>query len=56
MTVQTDPFRRHPGLKDLVTPAKKSFFRDFDPANMDEKMVEPGAPTDLADTEGLATT
>jgi len=41
-----DPFRHHPDLKDLITPAEKSFFYNFDPTSLDEKMAQLGAPTD----------
>jgi len=44
--VETDPFRHHPGLKDLITPAQDSFFRNFDPSSLDEKMAQLGASPD----------
>lgn len=40
MTV--DPFRHHPRLRELITPAERSFFFDFHPTQMDPIMAEQG--------------
>jgi hypothetical protein len=29
--MSTDPFHHHPSLRDMIKPAKESFFRDFTP-------------------------
>jgi len=55
--MEKDPFLHHPALRDMITPADQSRFRDFDPAEFDDVMLEMGAPLDWrydeADREAL---
>lgn len=44
--MKTDPFRHHPELRDLIVPLEESFFKAFDPSQLDEKMAELGNPPD----------
>ncbi len=44
--MQSDPFRHHPELRHVITPVEDSFFRDFDPARLDQQMAELGNPPD----------
>ena len=42
----TDPFLHHPRLRALVTPPEQSGFRNFDPAQIVEMVLENGGNTD----------
>ena len=44
--MDADPFRHHPELRDLIVPLEDSFFRDFDPSQLDRQMAELGNPPD----------
>lgn len=46
-----DPFRHHPGLRDLVTDPQVSFFRNFSTATLDAKLAEMGLPSDWRYTD-----
>lgn len=57
MTIQSDPFIHHPQLRDKIRDPHKSFFRTFDPSNLDKRMQALGAPAHwrLSDEEREAT-
>lgn len=38
----TDPFRHHPELRNLITPPERSYFRDFDPAALEQQLAGTG--------------
>lgn len=41
-----DPFRHHPNLRPLIKNPEESYFRNFQPADMDEMMAERGIGQD----------
>jgi cation transport protein ChaC len=51
MTAAEDPFRHHPGLRELITPAGESFFRHFRPADIDAVLARHGLPADWRYTD-----
>lgn len=46
-----DPFRHHPGLRDLITPPEDSFFRDFDPRRLVTELRGKGLEFPLYETD-----
>ncbi|WP_157973540.1 gamma-glutamylcyclotransferase [Tropicimonas sp. IMCC34043] len=46
-----DPFRHHPELRGLVTPSEQSFFRDFEPVEMEAKLAARGVPAGWCHSE-----
>lgn len=57
MTTQPDPFAHHPELRDKIRDPHQSFFRTFNPSDVDERMKALGAPANwrLSDSEREAT-
>ena len=47
----SDPFRHHPGLKNLITEPETSSFRDLDPSSVIAMLDERGFRTDWINTE-----
>lgn len=42
MTETSDPFVHHPVLRNMIVPPEESFFRTFDPTELDEEMKRQG--------------
>lgn len=57
MTIQPDPFLHHPELRDKIRDPYESFFRTFDPSDVDKRMQALGAPAHwrLSDEQREAT-
>lgn len=48
---EEDPFRHHPGLRDLIADPTQSFFRDFRPSSLDGMAAAHGLPDGWRRTE-----
>lgn len=51
MPIHPEAFRHHPGLARMIQDPESSFFRDFLPADMDERMRGMGRPPDWRRTD-----
>ena len=57
MTESCDPFAHHPELRDKVVDPHRSYFRNFKPSDLDERVAAAGLPPHwrLSDEEREAT-